>query len=590
MSIKSFTALLLVIVNIQNCVSQITFQKSFTNGGYTIGRCVKQTTDGGYIFTGYTEVLGAGIQDVYLVKTDADGDTLWTKAFGGTQYDDGFSVEQTSDGGYIITGYTGSFGAGAEDVYLIKTNPTGNLDWSKTYGGTNMDRGASVRQTADGGFIIAGETLSYGAANHDLYIIKTDAVGDTLWTKVMGTTADNYAYDVIETLEGNFLVSGGHGPGGAYLVMLNIEGDSLWTKGFIAEGPAHLNSAYSVHQTADDGYVFAGIKYGVSGLDGYLQKTDNLGNPMWSKGYSGENHVYTTDMDITSDGGYILSGWSQAFPNGTYKSILIRTDESGDTLWTKRITGGGSYSSVQQTMDGGFILLSADNFNIYLTKTDENGNTGCDDSNAWPVVTDITPSVSIPAVAESFGGIVGNSSTLIESGGTINALCFECNLEVSFNTLPDTVCVDGVVWPLVGNPSDGVFSGEGVSNTSFNPATAGVGLHQLIYTVALSEDCTDADSISVFVDECILVNELNIESLFSIHPNPVDEELILDFSSLQKENFTVIIFDSYGQMVISTNFLNENCRLDTSNLPGGVYFCQVSSYSNIVTRTFLVTR
>ncbi len=568
----------------------ITFQKSFAAGGYTIGRCVRQTNDGGYIFTGYAEVLGAGIQDVYLVKTNADGDTLWTKTYGGSQYDDGFCVEQTNDEGYIIAGYTSSFGAGAEDIYLIKTNAMGDTLWTKTYGGTNNDRAASVVQTVDGGYIIAGETISYGAANHDVYVIKTNAVGDIEWTKVMGTGADNYGYDVIETTDGNFMLSGGHGPGGAYLAKLNTVGDSLWTKGYIAEGPPHLNNAQAVKQTTDGGFVFTGIAYGATGIQSYLQKTNVAGDTIWAKKYSGVNHVYTTDIDITNDGGYILSGWSQAFPNGTYKSILIKTDAVGDTLWTKKFIGGGSYSSVQQTMDGGYILLSADNFNIYLTKTDADGNTGCNDANAWPVVTDAMPSVSVPVVALTTGGDAYYTTTQIEFGGTITSLCYECNLDVTLNELPDTVCLNGVNWPLVGNPADGVFSGPGVSNYTFYPAEAGVGLHEIFYTYSYSDACGASDSVTVFVDECVGVNEWNDENSFSIYPNPAKEFIVINTHEQLSGNIQLRIFDAIGNEIYATLFFTATCSLMTANFPSGIYFCQVMKGDSVVSKKFVVER
>jgi len=171
---------------------QVTFQKTY--GDYS-SNCyaVEQTTDGGYILVGKTSQFGSGNTDVYLIKTDINGDTLWTKTYGGVRSDVGFSVQQTTDGGYIIVGMTNSFGAGILgrlDVYLIKTDNNGDTLWTKTYGGIDTDYAFSgidtdyafsVQQTTDSGYIVAGFMGSFGL--NDFYLIKTNNIGDTLWTR-----------------------------------------------------------------------------------------------------------------------------------------------------------------------------------------------------------------------------------------------------------------------------------------------------------------------------------------------------------------------------------------------------------------------
>jgi len=155
------------------------------------GHSVQQTNDGGYIISGITYSFGNGDGDVYLIKTDGNGDSLWTKTFGGTGRDKGSSVQQTSDGGYIITGSTESFGNGEEDVYLIKTDVNGDSLWTKTFGGSDEDEGHSVQQTSDGGYIISGRTYSFGNGEGDVYLIKTDSQGNVTSTFNIPTTSSN---------------------------------------------------------------------------------------------------------------------------------------------------------------------------------------------------------------------------------------------------------------------------------------------------------------------------------------------------------------------------------------------------------------
>ena len=196
---------------------------------------VQQTADGGYIVAGYTNSFGAGDYDFYLVKTNSQGDTLWTRTYGGSDDDWAYSVQQTADGGYIVAGYTYSFGAGDDDFYLVKTNSQGDTLWTRTYGGSGDDEAYSVQQTADGGYIVAGYTSSFGAGSGDFYLVKTNSQGDTLWTRTYGGSGYDGAYSVQQTADGGYIVAGYTGSFGAgsddfYLVKTNSQGDTLWTR------------------------------------------------------------------------------------------------------------------------------------------------------------------------------------------------------------------------------------------------------------------------------------------------------------------------------------------------------------------------
>ena len=351
------------------------WSKTYGGPGADYCRSVLQTSDGGYALIGLTTSFGAGGWDAYLVKTDSNGDTIWTKTFGGPQFDDGWDIQQTLDKGYIIVGRSSSFGSSAMDVYLIRTDSLGDTIWTRTYGGSDWDEAYSVRQTQDSGFIIAGVTESFGSGEMKLYLIKTDSLGDTLWTR-------NYG-----------------------------DGESSYT-------------AWSVQESADKGYVIAGyVDHHPVYADVYLMRTDSLGDTIWTRYYGGALNDYSYDLNNTFDGGYIVGGRTSSYGMGMYDFYLIRTDSLGDTLWTK--TYGGPIwdgcRSVQQTSDSGYIVVGwTDSFgqifeyDIYVVKTDFNGNImwssilgGSDSDYGYSVVQTSDLGYAIAGFTFSFGFTAG---------------------------------------------------------------------------------------------------------------------------------------------------------------------------------------
>jgi hypothetical protein len=338
------------------------WNKTFGGTSDDWGASVQQTSDGGYIIVGITFSFGAGNGDVYLIKTDSSGKMLWGKVFGGTDYDEGYSVQQTSDGGYIIVGETRSFGAGNGDVYLIKTDSSGNMRWYKTFGGSNWDLGESVQQTSDGGYIIVGSTTSFGAIGFDVYLIKTDSSGNRQWEKTFGGTRNDYGHSVQQTSDGGYIIVGGTLSSGAghsdiYLVKTDSNGNKQWEKTF---GGTDYDVGYSVQQTSDGGYIIAGytLSSGAGSYDIYLIKTGSNGNMQWSKTFGGTGDDECHSVQQTSDGGYIIAGRTKSFGAGGFDVYLIKTDSSGNKQWEK--TFGGTKNdvsnSVQQTSDGGYII------------------------------------------------------------------------------------------------------------------------------------------------------------------------------------------------------------------------------------------
>jgi hypothetical protein len=289
----------------------------------------------GYIITGRTNSFGGGY-GVYLIKTDFSGDSLWTKTFGGANDDYGYSVQYTPpDGGYIITGYTYSFGAGWADVYLIKTDSLGDTLWTRTYGGSHIDYGYSVQQTLDGGYIIAGYTYSSGAGGINAYLIKTDPLGDTLWTKIIGGTYAEFGTSIQQTVPDNgFIIVGytesfsGGWPGDIYLIKTDSLGDTLWTRAY---GGSGIESCFSVQQTKDGGFIITGLteSFGAGLIDAYLIKTDSTGDTLWTRTFGGTSSEQGRSVQQTSDGGFIITGVTNSFGAGGLDVYLIKTDENG---------------------------------------------------------------------------------------------------------------------------------------------------------------------------------------------------------------------------------------------------------------------
>ena len=375
-------ALAIVLIQEHSCAQPDTLWTRWYGGtSDDEARSVQQTDDGGFIVAGWTESFGAGGKDVWLVKTDAQGDTLWTKTYGGTSDDGAWSINRTTDGGYIITGWTYSFGPGSSDIWLLKTDAQGDTLWTKTYGGTNEEWGNSAKQTSDGGFIIGGSTKSFAAAYWDFYLIRTNAVGDTVWTRAWDNDLnDDRGCSVLETADSGFVIVGYYWYDngwnlGAWLIKTDSDGDTLWARSY---GGAYLTRGYSVEQTSDDGFIIIGqmrFSYGAPS-DLYLIKTNSTGDSLWSKSYGGPNDDAGNSVVQRPGGGYLIAGNIQSSGKDGRDVWLLETDADGDTTWTMTYGGTGDEEglSVNKATAGGYIMAGyttshgAGGKDFYLTR------------------------------------------------------------------------------------------------------------------------------------------------------------------------------------------------------------------------------
>jgi len=316
---------------------------------YGFGYSVQQTLDGGFVFVGSSE--GKAL----IVRTDVNGDMLWNVTYGETGYE-GRAGHQTIDGGYFMAGTS----------WLVKTDLNGNVEWNKTYGGDGYEATFSAQQTSDGGYIMAGVAAPFGINNDDFYLIKTDMDGNVEWNKTYGGASNEIAWSAQQTNDGGYIIAGetysfGAGYTDCWLVKTDADGDMVWNKTY---GWDRFDGGRSVRQTADGGYVIAGFAYWSGGekppairADVLIVKTDGYGNVEWqgffreSDPFQGQD-CYAYSICITNDLGYIVAG---SAGNSAY---LLRIDKDGRLKWNKTFSLGIAMDVVQ-TQDGGYAFVGS---------------------------------------------------------------------------------------------------------------------------------------------------------------------------------------------------------------------------------------
>jgi len=384
MSIKKISILLILIFKFQVFSQTLTWSKTYGTTGNEWAVSVILTSDDGYLAVGQIDNIHR--PDIWLLKFNAFGDTLWTKTFGGSGNDRGFSCLQSNNGNYIIAGQIQSGWEGDYDAWIFETDVNGDTLWSKTYGGTHSDCATSIQQTNDNGYVIAGYTFSYGAGGADAWILKTDLHGDTLWTKTFGGEGGDVCNSIKQTQDNGFILVGstssfGAGSTDLWLLKLNMNGDTLWTKTFGTDG---IDKGYSVIVSSDSTYVITGqTKSNQNPYEIWLLKVNSDGDLLWDKIFINSGFDVGSCIIQTSDGGYVITGiWDNTY----YDLLLLKTNKNGEKQWIKTYGGPDNDQgiSVQQTLDGGFIVAG---------RTDSYGNGFAD---VWLIKTDSLGINSIP--------------------------------------------------------------------------------------------------------------------------------------------------------------------------------------------------
>lgn len=326
-------------------------------------RSVIKTADGGFLAVGYTYSFGDSDANVYAVKTDADGDLVWQKTYGGPGRDYGFSVCEVA-GGFAIAGYTTSWGSGKEDVYVVRTDANGDTLWTRCYGGAAQDEARSICATGDGGMLVAGSTKSFGSGSSDMYVARLGAAGDTVWTRVLGSTEGDWAQSVCETYDGCYGVGGTSGSNTANrdicVTKIDPGGSVVWQRYYGLTGPVDPDWGMAICATPDSGLTLAGyqaIETSDPGEVVILGVTKD-GTQVYYRKYALAYYQYGCGICRAHDGGFVICGAKTDPATQKNNLFLLKRLSGSGWVWTKEVGGGASDwgSSVVQIQPGCFLI------------------------------------------------------------------------------------------------------------------------------------------------------------------------------------------------------------------------------------------
>ncbi|MCK4816910.1 hypothetical protein KA005_14165, partial [bacterium] len=410
---------------------------------------MQQTSDEGFILTGITHSLVTGVSDIWISKLDSLADIEWQRTYGGIGNDSVCSIQQTNDGGFILSGDTFSFGAGGQDIWVLKLSSTGNIEWQRAYGGINSDKACTIQQTNDGGFILAGDTPSFGTGAKDIWILKLTSSGDIEWQRTYGGVDDESVCSIQQTIDGGYFIGANtlsFGSGGNDFLILKTSqtGDVEWQRTF---GTVYSETACSVRQSSDGAHFIAGSiqSFGAGESDFIVLKLLPDGSVSLPCRFLQESYAEISNTNIIPEDTNIGPGSSnivgKSITNGSYVGIAAAIEYelcSASPLLTIHTSGQGETDPAE----GSYVYDLGTEVSITATPELGHGFTGWSGdasgtSNPLSIILDEDKSITANFVRQYFILTVASSY-----GGTTNPSPNRYNqdpgTEVSITAIPET--------------------------------------------------------------------------------------------------------------------------------------------------------
>ncbi|TKJ42357.1 hypothetical protein CEE37_01360 [candidate division LCP-89 bacterium B3_LCP] len=340
---------------------EVLWTQTYGGSNSEVATDIIQTSDGNFLLAGGTHSFGVGDGDMWLIMVDNFGNQVWDSTYGGSGNEYATSIISAGDGNYLLGGRTKSYGAGGYDWYVLKIDATGHTVWSHTYGGSADDNLNAMVSSGDGGFLLTGNTKSFGAGDEDIWLVKVDSLGNTLWSKTYGLTATDAASSIIPAGDGGFLLAGfsdpfGSSPDRGYLLKVDAEGDSLWSKHY---GTSSSDGFYTILPKGDGNFLMGGLTQKTGNYDMWLFCVNANGDSIWSKSYEGSGEDDCRSVIASGDGGYLLTGYTNSKGAGSYDYWLMKVDSVGTTIWDTTYGGPNQETTgvAVHAEDGNILVL-----------------------------------------------------------------------------------------------------------------------------------------------------------------------------------------------------------------------------------------